>query len=102
MQSGQKSLSETVSGKTHDMKIAKDTDFMSAIPKEILCLLDTGFEGIDKIYPKAKISKPVKKKKNKELTKTQKTSDVMRNLLIPEIAFSTRTLLRLTLLFLVF
>jgi len=65
-------LSETVSGKTHDMKIAKDTDFMKSVPKEILCLLDTGFEGIDKIYPKAKIKKPVKKKKGKELTKAQK------------------------------
>ena len=65
-------LSETVSGKTHDMKIAKDTEFMKSIPKEIVCLFDSGFEGIDKIYQDAKISKPTKKKKGKELTKTQK------------------------------
>jgi hypothetical protein len=64
-------LSETVSGKTHDMRLAKDTDFLSSIPKDILCLLDSGFEGIDKIYPKSKINKPIKKSKKKELTKAQ-------------------------------
>lgn len=68
-------LSETVSGKTHDMKIAKETEFIKSIPKEIVCLLDTGFEGIDKIYPEAKIVKPTKKKKGKDLTKTQKNKN---------------------------
>jgi hypothetical protein len=65
-------VSETVSGKTHDMTLAQDTDFLSSIPEEILCLFDSAFEGIDKVYPNHKIDKPTKKPRNKELKPKQK------------------------------
>jgi hypothetical protein len=65
-------LSETISGKTHDITIARDTDFISSIPKDISCLMDNGFEGIEKDYPKANIVKPKKKPKGKELKAIEK------------------------------
>lgn len=65
-------LSETISGKTHDITIARDTDFISSIPKDISCLMDNGFEGIEKDYPKANIVKPKKKPKGKELKSIEK------------------------------
>jgi len=65
-------LSETISGKTHDITMARDTDFISSIPKDISCLMDNGFEGIEKDYPKANIVKPKKKPKGKELKSIEK------------------------------
>lgn len=68
-------LSETVSGKTHDITIARETSFISSIPKDISCLMDSGFEGIEKNYPKAKIVKPKKKPKGKELKAAEKNEN---------------------------
>ncbi|WP_332307795.1 transposase family protein [Leptospira interrogans] len=37
-------LSNTISGKTHDLKVAENAMITSAIPKDVACVLDSGFE----------------------------------------------------------
>ncbi|MCH1913058.1 transposase [Leptospira noguchii] len=68
-------LSNTISGKTHDLKVAENTMITSAIPKDVVCILDSGFEGIEKTSKKVNIIKPKKKPKKRELTATQKAKN---------------------------
>ncbi|EMO51758.1 hypothetical protein LEP1GSC172_2495 [Leptospira noguchii] len=44
----------------------------SAIPKDVVCILDSGFEGIERHTKKVNIIKPKKKPKKRERTATQK------------------------------
>nr|WP_230458144.1 MULTISPECIES: transposase family protein [Leptospira] len=63
-------LSNTISGKTHDLKVVENTIIVSAIPKDVAFVLDSGFEGIEKTSKKMNIIKP----KNK-LTAAQKAKN---------------------------
>ncbi|KAA1267827.1 transposase family protein [Leptospira interrogans] len=47
----------------------------SAIPKDVACVLDSGFEGIEKTSKKTNIIKPKKKPKKRELTAKQKAKN---------------------------
>lgn len=64
-----------ISGKTHDLKVVENTMIVSAILKDVACVLDSGFEGIEKTSKKVNILKPKKKPKKKELTASQKTKN---------------------------
>ncbi|EKO89038.1 transposase, IS4 family [Leptospira interrogans serovar Grippotyphosa str. 2006006986] len=68
-------LSNTISGKTHDLKVAENVMITSAIPKDVACVLDSGFEGIEKTSKKTNIIKPKKKPKKRELTVKQKAKN---------------------------
>ncbi|UOG52127.1 transposase family protein [Leptospira noguchii] len=63
-------LSNTISGKTHDLKVAENKMITSAIPKDVACILGSGFEGIEKTSKKVNIIKP-----KRELTATQKAKN---------------------------
>nr|WP_232421979.1 transposase family protein [Leptospira interrogans] len=68
-------LSNTISGKTHDFKVAENVMITSAIPKDLACVLDSGFEGIEKTSKKTNIIKPKKKPKKRGLTAKQKAKN---------------------------
>ncbi|EKO04944.1 transposase, IS4-like family protein [Leptospira interrogans serovar Pyrogenes str. L0374] len=65
-------LSNTISGKTHDLKVAENVMITSAVPKDVACVLDSGFEGIEKTSKKTNIIKPKKKPKKRELPPNKK------------------------------
>ncbi|MDI7201746.1 transposase family protein [Leptospira santarosai] len=72
-------LSRMISGKTHDLKVVENTMIVSAIPKDVACVLDSGFGGIEKTSKKVNIIKPKKKPKKKELTASQKAKNTRIN-----------------------
>lgn len=55
-------------GTVHDFKMFKDSKLFINSKTPLLC--DAGYQGIDKIHPNSKV--PIKKKKNKALTKEEK------------------------------
>ncbi|WP_244894472.1 transposase family protein [Leptospira alexanderi] len=63
-------LSNTISGKTHDLKVAENAMITSAIPKDVACVLDSGFEEIEKTSKKTNIIKP-----KRELADAQKAKN---------------------------
>ncbi len=58
-------LSNTISDKRYDLKIAENKMITSAIPKDVARVLDSGFEGIENTSKKVNIIKPKKKPKKK-------------------------------------
>lgn len=65
-------LSNTILGKTHDLKVAENVIITSAVRKDVACVLDSGFEGIEKTSKKTNIIKPKKKPKKRELPPNKK------------------------------
>lgn len=65
-------VSDTHEGKKHDFSILKEEELPKNIPKWIELLLDTGFEGIEKLYPDHKVLKPKKKPHKKTLSPVMK------------------------------
>ncbi|ALE37908.1 transposase [Leptospira interrogans serovar Hardjo-prajitno] len=51
-------LSNTISDKTHDLKVAENVMITSAIPKDVACVLKSGFEGIKRHQRKRILSNP--------------------------------------------
>ena len=66
-------VSDTSVGKTHDFKILKRSDLN--IPKYISILVDTGYIGIDKLFPDNHIFMPNKATKNFPLSPAQKAQN---------------------------
>ena len=68
-------VTETVEGKKHDFKIYKDDKIGDAIPEDIPCFVDTGFQGIEAESPRLMIRMPKKKPSGGELSAEEKASN---------------------------
>lgn len=79
-----------ISGKTHDLKVVENTMIVSAIPKDVACVLDSGFGGIEKTSKKVNIIKPKKKPKKKNLPphKKQRIQELIKKRIFVENAFA--------------
>jgi hypothetical protein len=66
-------VSDTSVGKTHDFKVLKRSNLK--LPKHISILVDTGFIGLDKIFPHNHIFMPSKASKNFPLTEAEKSQN---------------------------
>jgi hypothetical protein len=65
-------LSKTVEGKQHDFSMLKAQAPPKHIPPEVKKHMDLGFKGYQTLYPDSRVSMPVKKPINKELSNTVK------------------------------
>lgn len=63
-------ITKQKSGRRHDKRLADKDDIFKQIPKEIVAMADTGFQGADKDHPNILI--PKKKPKGRELTQHEK------------------------------
>jgi len=63
----------TSSGKMHDFKLLKDSRL--PIKAEVSVIADSGYQGLQKIHEKTEL--PIKKQKNKQLTKEEKRSNML-------------------------
>jgi len=68
-------VTETEEGKKHDFKIYKDDGVGDAIPDDIPCFVDTGFQGIEKASPKLRVIMPKKKPRGGELSLEDKENN---------------------------
>ncbi len=68
-------LTGTTEGKKHDFKIYKDDRIGDAIPEEIPCFVDTGFQGIEAESPGLTVVMPKKKPRGGELSAEEKASN---------------------------
>ena len=57
-------------GTTHDFTMFKESGIVDILPKDISALMDSGYQGVQKILPNALI--PFKSTKNNPLTDEQK------------------------------
>jgi len=68
-------LTETAEGKKHDFKMYKDEGVGDAIPEDIPCFVDTGFQGIEKESPHLRVIMPKKKPRGGELSLEDKANN---------------------------
>lgn len=68
-------VTETEEGKKHDFKIYKDDGIGDALPEDIPCFVDTGFQGIETESPKLTVVMPKKKPRGGELLVEEKVSN---------------------------
>ncbi len=68
-------VTETEEGKKHDFKIYKDDGIGDALPEDIPCFVDTGFQGIETESPKLTVVMPKKKPCGGELSVEEKASN---------------------------
>lgn len=68
-------VSQTEQGRIHDFKIFRDQKIADNLPKTIKIHLYYGYQGVKKSHPKHKIFIPVKKRRNRELTASEKKSN---------------------------
>ena len=68
-------VTETEEGKKHDFKIYKDDGIGDALPEDIPCFVDTGFQGIETESPKLTVVMPKKKPRGGELSVEEKVSN---------------------------
>ncbi|EMY23425.1 transposase, IS4 family [Leptospira interrogans serovar Australis str. 200703203] len=91
-------LSNTISGKTHDFKVAENVMITSAIPKDLACVLDSGFEGIEKTSKKTNIIKPKRNLRKGDLppNKKQRIEELVKKEFYVENAFAGIKRFRIT------
>jgi hypothetical protein len=66
-------ISNTVEGKKHDRRLAKETKYLHHSPKNSTVITDLGYLGLKEDHPiDIRQITPVKKKKKRELSQTQK------------------------------
>ena len=68
-------VTKTAEGKKHDFKIYKDDGVGDAIPDDIPCFVDTGFQGIEKASPKLIVIMPKKKPRGGKLSLEDKENN---------------------------
>ena len=68
-------LTKTAEGRKHDFGIYKDDGVGDAIPDDIPCFVDTGFQGIEKASPRLTVIMPKKKPRDGELSTDEKENN---------------------------